>query len=144
MLFPEAERLQPQNPVVEKNLETVGKHFESELAGDSSDVVTTYTDDIVWESPYHPNGEVHRGKSDVKSNYDWILEHVRLVDYRNLDRFATEDRVVDDGIVMGEVKKDGFLPFPVGTRVSLRILHVFDMRGGLISKERGFVFPKPA
>lgn len=129
---------------MEKNLQTVNRHFESELGNDSTQTVTTYTDDIVWEAPGHPNGELHRGKADVKANYDWILEHVRLLELKSLERFATEDRVVDDGIILGEVRKDGFVPFTVGTRLAFRILHVFDMRGGLICKERAFLSVKPA
>lgn len=124
--------------IVEKNLLTVNKHFESEIGIDSSQVITTYTSDIVWESPGHPNGEIHRGIADVKANYDWIKELLKLLDLKNLERFATEDRVADDGIVLGEVKKDGFVPFPPGTKLSFRILHAFDMREGLISRERSF------
>lgn len=131
------------NASVEKNLQMVKQHFDSEMGNDSSQVITSYTSDIVWESPGHPNGEIHRGIADVKANYDWILEHLKLLDLKSLERFATEDRVVDDGIVLGEVKKDGFVPFPPGTKLSFRILHVFDMREGLISKERSFLSLKP-
>ena len=57
------------------------------------------------------------------------------------DRFATEDRVVDDSVVTFEVAKEGFVPFPVGTKCEMRLTHIFEMRDGKISKEIGIEGP---
>jgi hypothetical protein len=38
------------------------------------------------------------------------------VEFHCLDRFATEDRVVDDSVITFEVTRDGFMPLPVGTK----------------------------
>jgi hypothetical protein len=60
------------------------------------------------------------------------------------ERFATIDRVVDDSICTFEVAADGVWPYPVGTHVFMRIVHVFDMRNGKIAKEKVFEMRKPA
>jgi hypothetical protein len=39
---------------------------------------------------------------------------------------------------------DGVWPYPVGTHVFMRIVHVFDMRNGKIAKEKVFEMRKPA
>lgn len=54
---------------------------------------------------------------------------------RFLQRFATEDRVVDDSIVTFEVAKDGYWHFPLDSKVEMRPVHIFDMRDGKISME---------
>ena len=60
---------------------------------------------------------------------------MRNVKFQPVQRFATEDRVVDDSIITFEVAKDGYLCFPVGTRVEMRLVHIFEMRNGKIAKE---------
>jgi ketosteroid isomerase-like protein len=60
------------------------------------------------------------------------------VKFEFLQRFATEDRVVDDSIVTFEVAKDGYWRFPAGSRVEMRLVHIFEMRDGKISRELVF------
>lgn len=62
------------------------------------------------------------------------LEDIEL---EPLDRFATQERVVDDMIVRFRLAGEGMdnAPVPVGSRVRLRLVHVFHMRDGLIERE---------
>ena len=60
---------------------------------------------------------------------------MRNVKFQPIQRFATEDRVVDDSILTFEVAKDGYFNFPVGARVEMRLVHIFKMRDGKITKE---------
>lgn len=60
---------------------------------------------------------------------------MRDVKFQFLQRFATDDRVVDDSIVIFEVAQDGYWHFPVGTKVEMRLAHIFEMRSGRISRE---------
>ena len=57
-----------------------------------------------------------------------------------LERFATENRVVDDTLVKFTLSGDGFVnaPLPIGSHVELRLIHIFDMRDGKIAKEKVF------
>jgi hypothetical protein len=42
---------------------------------------------------------------------------------------------VDDAIVTFEVVKDGYWHFPLGSNIEMRLVHIFQMRDGMISKE---------
>ena len=66
------------------------------------------------------------------------------VQFQPLQRFATEDRVVDDSIVTFEVVKDGYWPhFSAGQKIEMRLVHIFEMRDGKISKEIVFDMGRP-
>jgi ketosteroid isomerase-like protein len=70
---------------------------------------------------------------------------MRDVKFQFLQRFATEDRVVDDSIVTFEVVRDGYWPyFSPGQKIEMRLVHIFEMRNGKISKEIVFDMGRPA
>ena len=73
--------------------------------------------------------------------YVEVFSALRNWDFQCLDRFATEDRGVDESIFTFEVKKDGVMPLPVGTRAKLTLVHIFKMRDGKVSRE--FVMESP-
>jgi hypothetical protein len=61
---------------------------------------------------------------------------MRDVKFQCLQRFATEDRVVDDSLVTFEVVRDGCWPhFAAGQKIEMGLVHIFEMRDGKISKE---------
>jgi ketosteroid isomerase-like protein len=121
------------------NLAVVEAHFGNEAAGRVEAAVDLYTDDIVWEAP---SRHVRlQGKAAVADNYRQIFRVLKDIQWRCLDRFATENRVVDDSVVSFEVASDGFIPQPVGTRCEMRLTHIFEMRDGKISKEIGIEGP---
>ena len=43
--------------------------------------------------------------------------------------------MVDDSIVTFEVATDGYWHFPAGSKIRMRLVHIFEMRDGKISKE---------
>ena len=128
--------------ILAANLAAVEAHFGSEASGRIDDAIALYTDDVVWEAPSR-NLEF-RGKEAVAANYRDIFSVLKNVKFHTKDRFATEDRVVDDSIVSFEVARDGFVPFPVGTKCEMRLTHIFEMRDGKISKEIGIEGPPRA
>ena len=81
------------NDRIARNLKCVEKHFHSEAVDEVEAALDLYTDDIVWDAPA-----------------------------LNLQRFATEDRVVDDSIVTFEIARAGYWPWPADAREL-----VFDM-----------------
>ncbi len=111
------------------NLATVEAHFHSEAANEVDEALKLYTDDIVWEAP--ARNLIFQGKEDVGNNYRKIFASIRDVEFRNLQRFATEDRVVDDSILTFVITQEGFLPLPVGQEVEMRLAHIFEMRDGI-------------
>lgn len=69
---------------------------------------------------------------------------MRDVQFQFLQRFATEDRVVDDSLVTFEVVRDGCWPnFSAGQKIEMRLVHIFEMRDGKISKEIVFDMGRP-
>ena len=121
---------------IAQNLAAVENHFHSEALGDVEAALATFTDDVVWEAPA-PNGlnRSYRGKAAAGENYRRLWGSMRNVKFQLLQRFATEDRVVDDSTVSFEVAKDGYWHFPVGSKVEMRLVHIFEMRDGKISRE---------
>jgi len=124
---------------IAQNLACVEKHFHSEAVDEVEAALDLYTDDIIWDAPAL-NGLDRRfsGKDAVAKNYRELFASMRNVRFQFLQRFATEDRVVDDSIVTFEVIRDGYWHFPVGARVEMRLVHIFEMRDGRIAKEIAF------
>ena len=131
-----------ENKTIEANLAIVEAHFGSEAGGRVDEAVALYTDDIIWEAP--TRNIVLHGKQAVADNYRNMFSGFKDVEFRTLDRFATEDRVVDDSVISLEITKTGFMPFPIGTKVEMRLNHIFEIRDGKISKEIGIEGPPKA
>ena len=124
--------------LIAANLAAVEAHFHSEAANEVEQALELYTDDIVWESP--ARDLVFRGKEATGENYRRMFGSFQVEEFRCLDRFATEDRVVDDSVATLVITGDGVAnaPAPVGSKVEIRLLHVFEMRAGKISRELVF------
>jgi ketosteroid isomerase-like protein len=120
-----------------RNLDVVDLHIRGE-AVDVDAILGLYTDDIVLEVP--GRGLRLAGRDAIRANYLAMWPAMADVALEPLDRFATEDRVVDDMIVRMRLVGDGMVnaPVPIGTRVELRLIHHFTMRDGLISREQVF------
>jgi len=131
--------------VIARNLAAVENHFHSEARNEVEAALETFTDDIVWEAPAL-NGldRSFSGKEAVARNYRALFASMRDVEFRFLQRFATADRVVDDSIVTFEVAQDGYWHFPVGSKIEMRLVHIFEMRDGKISRELVFDMGRPA
>ena len=127
--------------IIQANLATVEAHFHSEAANEVDEALKLYTDDIIWEAP--ARNLIFQGKEEVGNNYREIFAAIRDVEFRNLQRFATEDRVVDDSILTFVITQEGFLPLPVGQEVEMRLAHIFEMRDGKISKEIAYEMWRP-
>ena len=124
---------------IAQNLACVEQHFHSEAEHEVTAALALYTDDIVWEGPaLNGLNRAYSGKAAVAQNYRELWAAMRDVKFTFLQRFATEDRVVDDSLVTFEVIKDGYWHFPVGSKVEMRLVHIFEMRGGKISRELVF------
>jgi ketosteroid isomerase-like protein len=119
--------------IIATNLVTVQVHFNAEKAGDWEKIKAMYTDDIIWERACV--NQIVEGKEAVAAAYVKLFSTLKDYDFHCRDRFATEDRVVDDSIFTFEVAKEGGMPLPVGTKAKMRLVHIFQMREGKVSKE---------
>ena len=125
--------------MVAANLAAVEAHFHSEASNEVDKALELYTDDVVWEAPARKL--ILKGKQAVADNYRKMFAVMRDVEFRNLQRFATEDRVFDDSIVSFTLTGPGFLPLSVG---QMRLVHLFEMRAGKIAREVGYEMWWPA
>ena len=137
---------------VAENLACVELHFHTEAQNEIEAALELYTDDIVWEAPA-PNGlnRAFTGKEAVAESYRELFASMgpngRIVEadvLAALAASATETRVVDDSIVTFEVLKNGYWPhFSAGQKIEMRLVHIFEMREGKISKEIVFDMGRP-
>ena len=120
--------------MIERNLAVVAEHIENE-ARDPALVLSLYTDDVVQEFP--SRGLRFEGKAAIEANYRRMFASIENVEMFPIERFATDERVVDDILVHFTLVGDGMVGAPVrtGRPVALRLVHIFHMREGLISKE---------
>jgi len=121
--------------IIARNIEAVEAHFHNETPENIQKAVALYTDDIVWEGP--ARGLVHRTTEDALDGYRGIFSSLQVHSVTSLRRFATEEFVFDDCIYDATYARDKMenFPYPAGTRVSIRLAHVFEMRDGKIAKE---------
>jgi ketosteroid isomerase-like protein len=127
------------------NLACVEKHFHSEATDEVEAALDLYTDDIVWDAPaLNGLNRQFSGKAAVAKNYRELFASMRNVRFQFLQRFATEDRVVDDSMVTFEIARTGYWPWALNEKIEMRLVHIFEMRDGKISKELVYDMGRPA
>ena len=126
-----------RDEIIARNLAAVADHFANENPDGIARVIAGYTDDIVWEGP--ARGVVIRDKDRVQRAYLKLFESMDVHKVTHLYRFATDDWAFDDSIIEFTLIGDGFAncPYPRGTRVSMRLVHAFQLRDGKICRENG-------
>ena len=122
---------------IAQNLACVAGHFHSEAENDVEAALGLYTDDIVLEAAaLNGLNRSFSGKAAVAKFYRELWATMADVKFQFLQRFATDDRVVDDSLVTFDVVRDGCWPhFSAGQKIEMRLVHIFEMRNGKISKE---------
>ena len=121
--------------IEERNLEVVAAHFHNENPEDVDKAIALYAPDISWEGPNR--GLVYTDAQEVKEMYLGIFRTLSFRKMTNLRRFAAGNFVFDDLIAEVDVVGDEMpnLPFPVGTRMNVRLVHCFELRDGQITRE---------
>lgn len=133
------------NEKIARNLACVEKHFHSEAIGEVEAALDLYTDDVVWEAPALSGlDRSFSGRDAVARNYRELFASMRNVRFQFLQRFATEDRVVDDSLVTFEIARAGYWPWAVDEKIEMRLVHIFEMRDGKIARELVFDMGRPA
>lgn len=127
-----------RDEIIARNLAAVADHFANENPDGIARVIAGYTDDIVWEGP--ARGIVISDKDEVRKAYMRLFHSMDVHQVTHLYRFATEEWAFDDSIIDFTLTGDGFLncPYQPGTRVSMRLVHAFQVRDGKICREIGY------
>jgi len=112
----------------------VSRHLRAEGMGDVDGAVAIYTDDIEHDVVGFP-GSPHRGKDGAREFYKELTANFRTEGEEVLHRYLADDSMILEQIMTGTVI-GSMLGLPGhGRRISFRILHVFEFRDGLISRE---------
>ncbi len=118
-------------------LDLIERHFAAENAHDIEATLRTYTDDIEWDDVTHPRAPF-RGKRAVAEAYGGILDAIPDLNLRSVRRFECAGHVVDESVLTGHVAGEFAGVAGGGAPVTFRILHVFDLRDGLIARENAW------
>lgn len=126
-----------RDEIIARNLKVVDFHFHTENPDEVEKAIAVYADDITWEAP--SRGVVMKDPKEVLEAYRNIFRTLAYRKTLGLRRFATEEFVFDDQIahayVIGDPALMPNMPFPKGTEVYARLVHCFQMRDGLITRE---------
>jgi steroid delta-isomerase-like uncharacterized protein len=113
-------------------------HFRREADGDVEGTLKTFTDDVVHDVVGDPSGELH-GPGAVGQRYGHLFSNVKGEHADVKHRLYGENFAVDDKIWTAQVTGE-LMGIPGhGRRISIRVLHVFEFRDGLISRENVWI-----
>jgi ketosteroid isomerase-like protein len=113
------------------------RHYAAELARDIPAILATMTEDVEHDVVGREPNPI-RGREAVGAFYREFLpdlEHSRFIPVR---RFYGEGVVVDEAIVEGYAHGRPFDLEGYGRPVRFRVLHVFELRHGLIARENAW------
>lgn len=116
----------------------IERHLKAEGAGDLEGAVSVYTDDVVHDAVGFP-GSPRTGKDAAREFYGFLIANFRTEHEAPTREYLAEDALVLEqvmtGVVIGEM-----LGLPGnGRTISFRILHIFEFRDGLISRENVWI-----
>jgi len=112
----------------------IERHLAAERAGDTAGSVAVYTDDVEHDVVGFPTGPVH-GKAAAQGFYDYLVNNFRTETMDVTHRYYGEAFCVVEHDTTGTVPGE-FLGVPGhGRRITFRLLHVWEFRDGLISRE---------
>lgn len=116
----------------------IDAHIAAEKAGDTAASVAMYTDDVEHDVVGTPHGPL-RGKEAAQAFYDQLVRDIRTEEMIPLRSYYGDDFCVIEHEWTGAVP-GSFLGIPGnGRRISFRLLHVFEFRDGLISRENAWL-----
>lgn len=112
----------------------IERHIAAEKAGDTAGSVAVYTDDVEHDVVGAPHGPL-RGKAAAQEFYEQLVRDIRTEEMIPVRSYHGEDFCVIEHEWNGTVPGTFLGIAGNGRRVSFRLLHVFEFRGGLISRE---------
>jgi steroid delta-isomerase-like uncharacterized protein len=119
------------------DMNIIDQHFAAENAHDVAATLATYTDDIIWDDVTHPDSPFS-GKKAVGSVYSGIIDAIPDVHLESVKRIDAGNTVIDESILTGHVHGAWAGLEGGGAPVRVRILHIFEIRDGLIRYENAW------
>src|SRR5689334_16614801 len=115
----------------------VDGHFDAEVRGDMSALLATFAEDV--EHDVVGNPRVSHGRDEVATFYRQLLTDLTLDDIRPARRYYGDGFVVDESLVDAHAIGKPFGIDGRNRQLTFRLLHVFEIRNGLISRENAWL-----
>ena len=115
----------------------IDEHFQAELDEDIEAVVSTFADDVEHDVVGRPS--VSRGRDEAAAFYRELFADLRLERFETVHRYHGVDFVVDESIVHATAIGSPFGIPGEGRVLRFRLLHIFDVRDGLITRENAWL-----
>jgi steroid delta-isomerase-like uncharacterized protein len=114
--------------------ELIERHIAAERAGDTAGAVAVYTDDVEHDVVGSPTGPAH-GKEAAQGFYEYLTTNVKVQGMKSTHTYYGDDFCVTEHWATGTVPGE-FIGIPGnGKEVAFRLLHIWEFRDGLISRE---------
>ena len=112
----------------------VAAHLDAEIRSDPAGAVAVYVEDVEHDPVGWPGGPIH-GVDGVQKLYEQLTSDISTESMTPTRQYYGDDFCVVEHDWTGTVP-GSLLGIPGrGRRITFRILHVFEFRGGLISRE---------
>ena len=112
----------------------IERHLQAEMAADLDGAVAVYTDDVEHDDVGMPGGPL-TGRDAARRFYKELSQGLQVEEMRPLRRYHGQDFCVTEHLVAGRAVGQVMGIPGQGRRVQVRLLHVFEFRNGLISRE---------
>jgi len=118
--------------------ELIDRHIDAESRGDVDGAVAVYTEDIDHDVVGFPDGH-SRGKDGARAFYAYLTTNFLAQKWTLLHRYVSDDAIVLEQKMTGAVVGSMLGLEGHGRQISFRMMHVFEFRDGLISRENIWV-----
>ena len=114
--------------------ELIERHLAAEAAGDVDGAIAVYTDDVEHDVVGWPTG-VARGLDGARSFYEYLTTNISTEATVATRTYHSDDACTIEHQWSGTVPGEFLGIAGNGRHISFRMLHVFEFRDGLISRE---------
>jgi steroid delta-isomerase-like uncharacterized protein len=112
----------------------IDAHLTAERSGDPAGSVAVYTDDVEHDVVGSPTGVAH-GRDGARGFYEYLTSNIKTETTDVTRAYYSDDACTIEHRWTGSVPGE-FLGIPGnGRRITFRMIHVFEFRDGLISRE---------
>ena len=115
----------------------IDEHFQAELDENIEAVVSTFADDVEHDVVGRPS--VSRGRGEAATFYRELFADLHLERFETVHRYHGVDFVVDESVVHATAIGSPFGIPGEGRVLRFRLLHIFDVRDGLITRENAWL-----
>jgi len=116
----------------------VDGHYRAEEAADVEAIVEGFVPGAEHDVAGRPGGRLHGGEQ-IAAYYRGLLAALRIDRFEPVRRWYGDRHVTDESVLHGTAVGSVFGVEGRGRAVRVRLLHVFDFDGGLISRESAWL-----